>query len=164
MHSAYDKPTLLLAQSSCEWQAQMAVLNAAGALEAGPEPDPPGIDWSTQSAAVVAMGTVPYGYSLTVLGARQISGVLLLDVHVDYQSYQNNYEDDNPVAIVLVDGHGMNSVEAMYDLALPTLLAQAEDVPCGGARRPSSLRRTGGALEILPVVPTTWGALKATYR
>jgi hypothetical protein len=162
--SSYDRPTLLVAQSSCQWQAAMAVLMANHALEAGPEAEPDGIDWTKQTAVVVAMGTVPYGYSLAVQGARQSSGALLLQVHVDYQSYENNYEDVNPAAVVIVDGQGMNTVQALYDFQAPGLLDQAVAIPCGISRTTYGLGRTSASLDTGPVSSMTWGSLKSVYR
>jgi hypothetical protein len=142
----------------------MALLAANNSLEAGPEPEPDGIDWTKQTAVVVAMGTVPYGYSLGVQGARQISGALLLQVHVDYQSSENNFEDDNPVAVVIVDGQGMNTVQALYDLELPGLVDQSVVVPCGATRSTARLGRTDASLDTGSKVSMTWGSLKSVYR
>jgi hypothetical protein len=164
LHSGYDHPTLVAAQSSCQWQAAMAVLAANGALAAGPEPEPPGVDWTKQTAVVVAMGMVPYGYDLDILNVRQIAGVLLLDVHVDYQTNENNYEDDNPVMVLLVDGQGVNAVQATYDLALPSLLPQAAVVPCGVTRSAFRLSRTAAGASAVPSLPVTWGSIKSAYR
>lgn len=164
LRTPYDHPTLIVAQSACQWQAAMAILAASGALDAGPEAEPPSVNWATQTAVVVAMGKVPYGYSLSVLGARQDSGVLLLGVHVEYQSTENNLEDVSPAAVLLVDGHGMNTIQALYDLEIPGLLDQAAVTPCGMARSGFGLRRTGGSLETGSTVSTTWGSLKSAYR
>jgi hypothetical protein len=142
----------------------MTVLAASGSLEAGPEPEPDGVDWSAQSAVVVAMGTVPYGYSLDVPEVRLNSGELLVDVHVAYQSYENNFPDDNPVVVALVDGHGMNIVCALYDLDVPGLLSQAAVVSCGIARSRSASRPMGAGLGAAPTISMTWGSLKSFYR
>jgi hypothetical protein len=167
LRTDYNRPTILVAQSSCQWQAAMAVLAANGSLETNlPEPEPDGVDWTRQTAVVVAMGRVPYGYNLAVLGAGQAAGILLLNVHVDYQSNENNLDDVTPATVVVVDGQGLNSVQVLYDLALPGLLDQATVVPCGTTRINSRLGRMSANLgtNTGPEPSMTWGGVKSAYR
>lgn len=162
LHSGYDRPTLLVAQSSCQWQAAMAALSASNSLEAGPEPEPNGVDWQHQSAVVVALGRVPYGYSLDALEARQSQGKLLVDVRVNYESTENNLEDNNPVVVLLVNAHG-NTVRALYEnLALPGMPSQNSAASCGAAHAAPSLAGSDGSAG--SAVTMTWGGLKSTYR
>jgi hypothetical protein len=165
LHSAYDRPVLLVAQNSCQWQSAMAALKASNSLDAyssGPQPEPENVNWDLQTAVVVAMGQVPYGYSLDVNEARQNGGRLLLDVHVGYQSYENNLDDDNPVVVLLVDGHGVTNVRAMYDLDVPGLLSQANASSCDAQRAGSSVG--GSQADPGSNVSMTWGSLKSLYR
>jgi hypothetical protein len=159
LRTPYDRPTLLVAQSSCQWLAQMVVLAASGSLEAGPEAEPAGVDWTNQTAAVVALGSVPYGYSLELVEARRNLNELLLEVHVGYQSYENNIEDVSPAATLVVNGQGMNVVRVMYDLDIPGLLDQATMVPCVAPRS-----AIGPSTDAAPGAAMTWGALKGLYR
>jgi len=113
---------------------------------------------------VVAMGQVPYGYDLNVCEARQSEGKLLGDVHVDYVSSENNLDDENPVAVVVVNGHGMSRVRAMYDMDLPTLVKGASAPNCGLVHGGPALAGADSGSDSAPTVAGTWGSLKASYR
>ena len=163
LRSTYSRPTLLVVQNACQWESAMATLSASGSLAYGPDSQP-AVDWKNQSVVVVAMGQVPYGYDLNVREARQSDGKLLVDVHVDYQSYENNLDDENPVAVVVVDGHGMSRVRAMYDMELPTLVSHASAPSCGPAHGGPALAGADAVSDSAPTVAGTWGSLKASYR
>ena len=163
LRSTYNRPTLLVVQSSCQWESAMEALGASGSLTYGAETEPE-VDWKNQSVVVVAMGQMPYGYDLSVREARQSEGKLLVDVHVDYQSYENNLDDESPVAVLVVNGHGMNRVRAMYDMDLPTLVKASNAPNCGTAHGGPALVSVGGSTDSAPTLAVTWGSLKATYR
>jgi len=62
----------------------------------------------------------------------------------------------------------LNKVQVLYDFAPPGLLDQAAVVPCGTARSSLRLGRmsasTGTDSGSGSETPTTWGALKSSYR
>jgi len=163
LRSTYGRPALLVVQNACQWESAMANLSASGSLAYGPDSEP-AVDWRNQSVVVVAMGQVPYGYDLNVREARQSEGKLLVDVHVDYVSYENNLDDESPVAVVVVNGHGMNQVRAMYDLDLPTLVKRASAPNCGLAHGGPALAGADNGSDPASTVAGTWGSLKASYR
>jgi len=163
LRSTYSRPTLLVVQNACQWESAMATLSASGSLTYGPDSQP-AVDWKNQSVVVVAMGQVPYGYDLNVRETRQSEGKLLVDVHVEYQSYENNLDDESPVAVVVVNGHGMNRVRAMYDMQLPTLVSHANAPSCGAAHGGPALGSADGSSDAAPTLAVTWGSLKASYR
>jgi hypothetical protein len=163
LRSTYSRPTLLVVQNACQWESAMATLSASGSLAYGADAAPT-VDWKNQMVVVVAMGQMPYGYDLNVRECRQSEGKLLVDVHVDYTSYENNLEDESPVAVLVVDGRGMNKVRAMYDMDLPTLVSHANAPSCGAAHGGPALGSADGGLNSAPSLAVTWGSLKASYR
>jgi len=162
LRTTYSKPTLLVVQSSCEWTTAMAALTLSGSLEYGPEAEP-AVDWNTQSVVIVAMGSVPHGYDLNVVDARQNQGTMLVNVHIDYQSYENNFENESPAVVMVVDGQGMNKVQAVYDLDLPTLVHLAAAPICIVPHAALSLRGSDGGPDPTATM-LTWGSLKSRYR
>jgi hypothetical protein len=162
LRSTYSRPTLLVVQSSCEWKAAMQALQATNSLAWGADAEP-NVDWTRQAVVVVALGSVPYGYSLKVNETRELQGKLMVDVHVDYQSYENSLDDVSPAAVVVVNSHG-NKVRALYDLALPGMPTQSDVANCSGSHSGPGLDGSAGSVDSGSSVALTWGALKSTYR
>ena len=158
MRSTYSRPTLLVVQSACQWEKAMESLSGSLAYGADQMPE---VDWAHQAVVVVALGQVPYGYNLKVNEVRLGQGKLMLDLHVDYQSYQNSLDDVSPAAVVVVDASAPK-VRALYDLDLPGLPHQADAPKCGLSSADQTA--SNGDTDPRPSVTGTWGALKSLYR
>jgi hypothetical protein len=158
LRSDYSRPVLMIVQSSCQWDAEMASLSASHSLVGGPDLEPQ-VDWANQTVVVVALGSLPYGYNSQLTGARQGLGGLILNVHVDYQHYQNSIEGVNPVMLLVVDGHDEKRVHVEYDMDLAGLQTDADAPRCGEGGGPG-LRGNGASSSLA----MTWGAVKSSYR
>ena len=172
-YGAWANPTLLAARSECEWTEAMSELAARGALIILPAPEAPPIDWSRQTAVLVALGLAD-GYSVDVRHVSHIGGQLFLDVHVEQDRRQGKI-DVSPYVLVAVDTKRVDAVVARYDwapLGLPTSgivsgCSSTHPSKADRRRRPHGSEATepaaaAGSDEAPSTV--TWGALKSRYR
>jgi len=151
----------------------MSDLAARGALIILPAPEAPPIDWSRQTAVLVALGLAD-GYSVAVRQVSHIGGQLFLDVHGE-QDRRQGQVDVSPYVLVAVDTKRVDAVAARYDWA-PTGLPTSGIVSGCSSTHPLKAdrrRRPHGSEGAEPTVvagsqetagTVTWGALKSRYR
>ena len=172
-YGAWASPTLLAARSECEWTEAMSELTARGALIILPAPEAPRIDWSRQTAVLVALGLAG-GYSVDVPRVSHIGGQLFLDVHVEQDRHQGKI-DVSPYVLIAVDTKRVDAVVARYDWALPGLPTSGIVSGCSSTRpsKADRRRKPHGSETTEPTVvvgseetagTVSWGALKSRYR
>jgi len=159
LRSTYGRPTLVLVENACQWESAMEALQANHTLSYGAE-QAPSVDWSRQAVVVVSLGAVPYGYDVKVNEARVALGKVMLDVQVDYKTYENSLEDVSPAAVVVVDAR-VAKVRALYSLDLPGLPHEANAPSCGQQTQDRVAGSNGDAASAQSL---TWGSLKSLYR
>jgi len=116
--AAMTAPCVIVARSAAEWDLLMQALVANGQA-VSPEPSPV-LDWSLQAAVVVAMGEVPLGYHLEIVGALRDGRGTVLQVHIDQPSAgygSSGYS--HPAQAITLASKGLNEVSIDSDVLVP---------------------------------------------
>jgi len=164
--AAMIAPCVIVARSAAEWDLLMQALVAKGQAIA-PEPAPP-LDWSQQAAVVVAMGEVPLGYRLEIVGARRDGRRTVLQVVIDQPTAgygSSGYS--HPAQAVALASKGLTDLSIESNVLVPGWPTGAP-LAVGGAQDVGTMALSSGSPAAVAASPASgprsWGALKHEYR